>query len=221
MSFELTREQIDIQKAAREFAEGEFREVARDLDARETFDDTLWQKAADLGFLAVFVEEKYDGLGMGYLDQCLINEEFARVDCGIAQAIEATYFGTQLIQAVGSQEQKQKYLPAICSGKMRMGMAITEPDAGSDVASIITEAVEDGDEYVITGNKVFITNCTVADFIVVLCVTNPERSKKSTRLSTIIVETSREGYVVVSPLLYPGGAPLCWIAYRSIAVRRI
>jgi alkylation response protein AidB-like acyl-CoA dehydrogenase len=194
MSFELTREQIDIQKAAREFAEGEFREVARDLDARETFDDALWQKAADLGFLAVFVEEKYDGLGMGYFDQCLINEEFARVDLGIAHAIESSYFGTQLIQSVGSQEQKQKYLPAICSGKMRMGMAITEPDAGSDVASIITEAVEDGDEYVITGNKVFITNCTVADFIVALCVTNPEQPRRYNRLSTIIVETNREGY---------------------------
>ncbi|MFC1862579.1 acyl-CoA dehydrogenase family protein [Thermodesulfobacteriota bacterium] len=194
MAFELNREQLDIQKAAEEFAEGEFREVARDLDARETFDDTLWKKAAELGFLAVFVEEKYDGLGMGYLEQCLINEEFAKVDLGIAHAIESTFFGSQLIQAAGSEEQKQKYLPAICAGDLRMGMAITEPDAGSDVSAIATEAVKDGDEYVITGNKIFITNCTLADFLVFLCVTDPKNPKIHNRLSTIIVETNREGY---------------------------
>jgi len=194
MSFELNKEQEDIKKAAREFAEGEFREIARELDAKETFDDRLWKKAAELGFLAVFVEEKYEGLGMGYLEQCLINEEFARVDLGIAQSIESTFFGTQLIQEVGSEEQKQKYLPAICSGKMRMGMAVTEPDAGSDVASIATEAIKDGDEYVVSGTKVFITNCTLADFLVVLCVTNPEDPKKHRRLSTILVETNRDGY---------------------------
>ena len=194
MSFELNKEQEDIQKAAREFAEGEFRDVARDLDAQETFDDRLWKKAGELGFLGVFVDEKYDGLGMGYLDQCLINEEFARVDLSIAQSIESTFFGTQLIQAVGTEEQKKTYLPAICSGEMRMGMAITEPDAGSDVVSISTEAIQDGDEYVISGSKIFITNCTRADFLVALCVTNPNESKKHNRLSTILVETDRDGY---------------------------
>lgn len=194
MGFELNREQKDIQKAAREFAEGEFRGIARELDSKETFDDALWKKAAELGFLAVFIDEKYDGMGMGYLEQCLINEEFAKVDMGIAQAIEASFFGAQLIQIAGSEEQKQRYLPAICSGEMRVGVAVTEPDAGSDVASISTEAVKDGDEYVISGNKVFISNCNIADFIVVLCVTNPEEPKKHNRLSTIIVETDREGY---------------------------
>ena len=146
MPFELTSEQKDIKKAAREFAEGEFRDVARELDSKEMFDDTLWKKAAELGFLAVFVDEKYGGLGAGYLDQFLIDEEFARVDLGIAQAIQSSFFGSQLIQVAGSEEQKLKYLPSICSGEKRMGMAITEPDAGSDVASISTEAVRDGNE---------------------------------------------------------------------------
>jgi acyl-CoA dehydrogenase len=194
MYFTLTREQADIQKAAREFAEKEFRPVARDLDARETFDDRLWKKAAELGFLAVFVPEKYGGLGLGYLEQCLIVEEFARVDLGIAHAIESAFFGSQLILLVGREEQKQAYLPAICSGKTRMGVAITEPDAGSDVASISTMALRDGEEYVINGNKVFITNCTLADFLVVLCVTNPDHPKRHERFSTIIVETNRAGY---------------------------
>jgi alkylation response protein AidB-like acyl-CoA dehydrogenase len=194
MYFSLTQDQINIQKAAREFSEGEFRDIARELDKNETFDERLWKKAAELGFLGVFIEEKYDGMGMGYLDQCLIVEEFARVDLGIAHAIESTFFGTQLIQLVGTEEQKRKYLPQICNGKLRMGMAITEPDAGSDVSAVSTTAVLENDEYVISGSKIFITNCNVADFLVVLCVTNPDHPKIHQRFSTIIVETNRPGY---------------------------
>jgi len=194
MSFSPTKEQIDIQRAAREFAEGEFRPIARELDAKEMFDDRLWKKAANLGFLAVFVDEKYGGLGLGYLEQCLIVEEFARVDLGIAHAIESTFFGTQLIQLAGSEKQQERYLPPICRGEMRMGVAITEPDAGSDVTSVTTAAIKENDEYVINGNKIFITNATLADFLIVLCVTNPDHPKKHERFSTILVETNRTGY---------------------------
>lgn len=194
MAFTLTKEQLDIQKAAREFSEGELRAVARDLDARETFDDRLWKKAGELGFLAVFVDEKYDGLGLGYLEQCLIVEEFARVDLGLAHALESTFFGSQLIQLAGNEKQKEQYLPALCRGEMRMGVAITEPDAGSDVTAVTTQAIKEGGDYVITGNKIFITNATLADFLIVLCVTNPEHPKKHERFSTVIVETNRPGY---------------------------
>lgn len=193
-SFELTPEQQDIKRAAREFAEGEIRPIARELDEKEEFDPRLWKKAAELGFLAVFVPEEYGGAGYGYLEQCLIIEEFARVDTACAQAIESTFFGSQIILMFGSEEQKRKYLPAICGGEMRMGVAVTEPDAGSDVASISTRAEKDGDHYVISGNKMFITNANVADFLIVACVTNPEAPKKHERLSLIIVETSRPGY---------------------------
>ena len=144
--FELTREQADIRKAAREFAEGEFTDIARELDDKGCFDDRLWKKAAELGFLAVFISEKYDGMGMGYLEQCLIVEEFARIDLGITHAIESTFFGSQLIEMVGTEAQKNRYLPALCLGVVKMGMAITEPDAGSDVAAVSTEAVREGDE---------------------------------------------------------------------------
>jgi alkylation response protein AidB-like acyl-CoA dehydrogenase len=194
MQYGLTREQMDIQKAAREFAEGELRAVARDLDARETFDDRLWKKAAELGFLAVFVDEKYGGLGMGYLEQCLIVEEFARVDLGIAHALESAFFGSQLIQLAGTEEQKERYLPSLCRGEMRMGVAITEPDAGSDVTAVSTEAIKEKDEFIINGNKIFITNATLADFMIVLCVTNSDHPKKHERFSTILVETNRPGY---------------------------
>ena len=84
--YSLSKEQREIKQAAREFAEGEFRAVARELDEKATFDPRLWKKAAELGFLAVFINEQYEGMGMGYLDQCIIIEEFARVDLGITHA---------------------------------------------------------------------------------------------------------------------------------------
>lgn len=191
---ELTGEQRDIKQAAREFAEKEFEEVARELDEKEQFDDRLWKKAAELGFLGVFIEEQYGGAGLGHFEQCLIMEEFARVDTGIAQCMVASYFGTQLIKLFGTETQKQKYLRPVCEGQWRAGMASTEPDAGSDVAAITTTAVKDGDEYVISGNKMFITNATVGDFLLVLCLTDPKNPKKHERMSTIIVETDRPGY---------------------------
>ena len=112
--FELTKEQQEIKKAAREFAEGEFTDIARELDEKGCFDDRLWKKAAELGFVGVFIPETYEGLGLGYLEQCLINEEFARIDLGIAHAIESTFFGSQLIDLVGTEEQKKRYLSSIC-----------------------------------------------------------------------------------------------------------
>jgi alkylation response protein AidB-like acyl-CoA dehydrogenase len=192
--FELTAEQRDIRQAAREFAEKEFRDIARELDDNERFDDTIWKKAAENGFIGVFIPEKYGGAGLGHFEQCLILEEFARVDGGIAQTLSACHFGTQMITLYGTEEQKQKYLPPICAGQWRSGMASTEPDAGSDVASMTTTAVADGDEYVISGSKTFITNANIGNFLVVLCVTDPKNPKKHDRFSTIIVETDRPGY---------------------------
>lgn len=191
---ELTAEQRDIKMAAREFAEKEFTDIARELEEKEEFDDRIWKKAAENGFLGVFIPEAYGGQGLGHLEQCLILEEFARIDLGIAHQLDSTFFGAQFILFKGTEEQKLKYLPPVCEGKWRIGMASTEPDAGSDVSSISTKAVKDGDYYVLNGNKVFITNCTTSDFLVVIAVTNPDTKKKHDRLSAIIVDTKSPGY---------------------------
>jgi len=191
---ELTAEQRDIKMAAQEFAEKEFRDIARELEAKEEFDDRIWKKTAENGFLAVFVPEEYGGQGLGHFEQCLILEEFARVDLGIAHQIDSTFFGAQFILFKGTEEQKKKYLPPVCEGKWRIGMASTEPEAGSDVASIATTATKDGDYYVLRGNKVFITNCTTSDFMVVVCITTPEAKRKHERLGAIIVDTKSPGY---------------------------
>ncbi|MGD0658740.1 MAG: acyl-CoA dehydrogenase family protein [Syntrophorhabdales bacterium] len=192
--FRLTPEQKDIKQAAREFAEKEFTDVARELDDNERFDDSLWKKTAENGFLGVFIPEEYGGAGLGHFEQCLIIEEFARVDGGIAQSMVASYFGTQMIKLFGTEAQKEKYLPPVCNGTWRAGMASTEPDAGSDVAAIATTAKKEGADYVINGTKMFITNANIGNYLVVLCLTDPKNPKTHNRMSTIIVETDRPGY---------------------------
>ncbi|NWG01912.1 MAG: acyl-CoA/acyl-ACP dehydrogenase [Syntrophaceae bacterium] len=193
MDFELTDEQKDIKKAAREFAEGAFPEVAEECDLNETFPRALWKKACDLGFVGVFIEEAYGGPGLGILENVLIMEEFCRVDAGCAGVVLTT-LGSEFIQLYGREEQKKKYLPLLPKGEAIMGMAITEPDVGSDAASITTTAQRVKDHYVIDGNKMFITNGSIADFIIVLCLTNENEKVKSKRQSAILVETHRKGF---------------------------
>ena len=193
MDFELTDEQKDIKKAAREFAEGMFPEIAEECDLKETFPRALWKKACDLGFVGVFIDEAYGGPGLGLLENVLIMEEFCRVDAGCAGVILTT-LGSEFILLYGREEQKKKYLPGLTQGKTIMGMAITEPDAGSDVASITTTARKVNQHYVINGNKMFITNGSIADFIIVLCLTNENERVKSKRQSAVLVETDRKGF---------------------------
>jgi alkylation response protein AidB-like acyl-CoA dehydrogenase len=193
MDFELTDEQKDIKKAAREFAEGMFPEVAEECDLNETFPKALWKKACALGFVGVFIDEAYGGPGLGLLENILIMEEFCRVDAGCASVILTT-LGSEFILLYGREEQKKKYLPGLTKGETIMGMAITEPDAGSDVASVNTRALRVKDHYVINGNKMFITNGTIADFLVILCVTNENEMVKSKRHSALLVETNRKGF---------------------------
>jgi len=193
MDFELTDEQKDIQKAAREFAEKTFPEVAEECDLNETFPMELWKKACELGFVGVFIDEAYGGAGLGFLEHALITEEFSRVDAGCGSILTTT-LGSEFILSCGREEQKKKYLPLLPKGEAIMGMAITEPDAGSDVASVSTVARKVNGHYVINGSKIFITNGSIADYIVALCLTDEEERVKTNRHSAIIIETDREGF---------------------------
>ena len=194
MDFTLSKEQQDIQQAAREFALGEFPERAQEFDRNETFDLGIWRKACDLGFVGVFIDEKYGGSGLGYFEHCLIVEEFWAVDAGIANAIILGTFGAEHLCNFGTEEQKKKYLPPLVKGEAIMGMAITEPDAGSDPAAATTTAIRDGDEYIINGSKMFITNGDIAKYMLVFCQTDPDNPDRHKRHSFFLVETDRDGY---------------------------
>lgn len=191
---ELTSEQKDVKQAAREFAEGEFKERAKEFDEKEEFDLSIWKKACENGFVGTFIKEEYGGHGLGFLDHSLIAEEFWRVDPGCGQAVLSTTFGSEMIQAFGSEELKKKYLPPLVAGEAIMGFGITEPDAGSDAAGIKTKAERKNGKWVINGSKMFITNGCLADRLLVLCVTDPENPSVHKRHSAILVDTKQPGF---------------------------
>lgn len=193
MDFKLSKEQQDIVKAAKEFALGEFPDWALEFDREEKFPMDIWKKACELGFVGVFIDEKYDGAGMGFLEHSLITEEFWAVDPGIGMAILSTTFGSEIIGLFGTEEQKRQILPQLVSGKAILGAAITEPDAGSDVTSATTTAVKEGDTWVINGSKMFITNGSLGDFLMVFCQTDPDNPNRHDRYSFILVPADTEG----------------------------
>jgi alkylation response protein AidB-like acyl-CoA dehydrogenase len=193
MDFELTNRQKQIRLAAREFAEGEFPGVAREVDRKEEFPKELWKKACDLGFIGVFIKKEYGGLGLGFLEFAMVMEEFWRVDPGCGNIL-LTSFGAELIQHYGTEEQRRRYLPPLTKGKSIMGTAITEPDAGSDILSVLTFARKEGDHYVINGAKQFITNGSIAHYLAVFCMTHPEADSRLRRFGVVIVETDRPGF---------------------------
>ncbi len=194
MDFELTKEQQDIKNAAREFAEGEFPQLAKECDEEEKFDLNLLEKARELGFVGSNIPEEYGGPGLSYFENALIVEEFWRVDPGLAAAICSTTFGAAILMAYATEDQKKNYLTPLVEGQSIMATAVTEPDAGSDVTCAKTTAVRDGEEYVINGSKMFITNGTLADYILVFCKTHPGEPSRHNQYSVILVEKDRAGF---------------------------
>ena len=196
MDFRFSEEQIQIMEAARKFARKEFPKVARDCDRQERFPKEVWQMAGELGFMGIFIAEEYGGLGLGVLEHALVMEEFWRVDPGVGNILLAV-FGSEIISAFGSEEQKRRYLNEIAQGRSIWACAITEPNAGSDIFAQSTTARRDGDEYIINGSKQFISNGTVADYVLVMCRTNPEEKNRFKRHGFLVVERSSKGFSAV------------------------
>ena len=194
MDFSLSRENNDIIREAGRFARGEFNDRAREFDREEKFDLKIWKKACDLGFVGVFIDEKYGGAGYGFFEHCLINEEFWAVDPGIGSAILSCTFGAELLELYGTDAQKELVLPQLVSGKAIMGTAITEPDAGCDVTGATTTAEKEGDQWVINGSKMFATNGTLAKYMLIFCQTDPDNPSRHKRHSFILVPTDIPGY---------------------------
>jgi len=191
--FRLTPEQKDIKQAAREFAEKEFTDVARELDDNERFDDSLWKKTAENGFLGVFIPEEYGGMGGGIFDNCLAVEKLGEACIGIATTFAASGLGAYPILLYGSGELKNKYLPQIASGKKLAAFGLTEPGAGSDVSGIQTTAVRDGNHYIINGSKQWITNGGEAEIYSILAIT--DRAKGPRGASFFVVEKGDPGFL--------------------------
>ncbi len=192
MDFELTEELRMLEDMAYKFAQNELAPLSHECDREEKYTPEVVKKAAENGLVGAWIPEEYGGAEAGSLGLAVITEQLSRVDMGIGLNVVAASFGSEAIYLYGTEEQKKKYLPPVCRGEMVSAGAYTEPDAGTDVAGYRTRAVKDGDDYVINGNKMFITNGTVCDFMIVQCITSPEE-KPHNSFSMIIVPSDTQG----------------------------
>ncbi|MEJ2096924.1 MAG: acyl-CoA dehydrogenase family protein [Deltaproteobacteria bacterium] len=196
MEFSLSTEQEILRDSVRNFAEKEIKPVAQELDKNEIFSLDTMQKMAELGLFGIFVSEKYGGQGMDYISYIIATEEIARVDGSHAATVAAgNSLGIGPLYYFGNEAQKQKYLPSLCRGETLWAFGLTEPNAGSDAANSRTTAVLDGDEWVINGSKIFITNASskISAGATVLCKTGTRDDGKP-ELSCILVENGTPGY---------------------------
>ncbi|WP_267644173.1 acyl-CoA dehydrogenase family protein [Haloarchaeobius amylolyticus] len=194
MDFALTDEQKQIKEEVRRFAENEIEPVAQEYDVEEKYPWDIMEKAADAGLLGAHIPFEYGGADYGNLESALITEELFAVDPGIGLCLTSASFGADAIMEFGTEDQKERFLEPIPTGEAIMGAAISEPDTGSDVSSVSTQAEKDGDEWVINGNKMWITNGSIGDYYVVLCQTDPEAEGRYNGFSQIVVESDRDGF---------------------------
>jgi len=174
INFVLTETQQEYLEMAEKFTKEEIIPVAAHYDRTGEYPWEVLKKAHANGLMNLHIAEEYGGMGLGTLDGCLITEKMAYGCTGIMTAIEANGLGSMPIMIAGNEEQKKKYLTRLIEEPIMCAYGVTEPGAGSDVASIKTKAVRKGDEYVINGQKMWITNGGVADFYFVLARTNPD-----------------------------------------------
>jgi acyl-CoA dehydrogenase len=194
MDFELTDEQKQLKKTVRKFGDEEIKPVAKEYDRAEKYPWEVVDKAAESGLLAPQIPMEYGGPGYEVLETAIVIEELFAADPGVGLCLSSTGFGTEAIIEFGTEEQKERFLEPVAAGEMISGAAISEPDTGSDVSSVSTRAEKDGDEWVINGNKMWITNGSVGDFFVVLCQTDPDADGRYNGFSQIIVESDRDGF---------------------------
>ena len=199
MDFELSKSQKEIQKAVRDFVKGEFKkDVIEKLVEDHAYPTAIWKKAAELGFIGIHFPEAYSGEGLGVMENILVAEELCRGDSSVGACLILADFASEIVLHFGSDEMKATWLPKVAEGEVLSCGAFTEPDHGSDITRMDTTAFRDGDEWVVNGSKIFITNGgEMAGFYSVLCQTDPDVAPSHRGMSLILVEADREGVSTV------------------------
>jgi alkylation response protein AidB-like acyl-CoA dehydrogenase len=222
LAFGFTAEQEMLRKVVGDFAAKELTpEWLRELDrtGRAPHDEIL-PKMAALGFTSLVIPREYGGLGGGCVDATVLLEGLGRASLSIASLLNfAIGFGTQTIIAFGTEEQKRHYLPSVCRGEMIFAFSLTEPNAGSDAASIRTRAVRDGDHFVINGTKIFTTGAAEAKCLLV--ATRTDTSKPKHRgISLFLVDPKTPGirYRPIEKLGMRGAGGLYEVQYEDVRV---
>ncbi len=194
MNFCLTEDETLLRKSVREFAEREIKPHVRTWDEAQQFPATLLSQLADLGLMGIQFAPEYGGSGMSAVDYCICIEELARVDPSVSLSVAAhNGLGAAHIAMFGTEQQKQRYLAPLARGEKLAAWGLTEPGSGSDAAAMRTTATRDGDSWVLTGSKAFITHGQSGDTMVVMAVTDKTNGNKG--ISAFIVERGTPGFV--------------------------
>ncbi|ARS90518.1 acyl-CoA dehydrogenase family protein [Natrarchaeobaculum aegyptiacum] len=191
MAFSLSDEQKAIRDAVREFGENEIKPVAEEYDQEQIYPEDLRKKAAEYDFVAPSIPLEYGGAGMDKVSSTIVTEELWRADPGIGSAIGSAGFGSNMIIEFGDEWMKEEWLPKIADGEVASVSMISEPAHGSNVAGMETVAEKDGDEFVVNGNKMWITNGTVADVGVLMAKTSPGERHRG--ITAFLVEMDWDG----------------------------
>ncbi|WP_170008391.1 acyl-CoA dehydrogenase [Bacillus fonticola] len=195
MNFQLSEEHEMIRKMVRDFAENEVAPTAAERDEEERFDHGIFNMMAELGLTGIPWPEQYGGIGSDYLAYCIAVEELSRVCASTGVTLSAhTSLAGWPIYTFGNEKQKHQYLKPMAEGKSIGGYGLTEPSSGSDAGGMRTVAVRDGDNYILNGSKIFITNGGIADFYVVFALTDPSSKQKGT--TAFIVDKDFPGFSV-------------------------
>jgi len=193
LQFELTKAQLMVRQLAYDFAQNEVKPVAAQFDESEEFIWDIYRKMAPMGFMGMLVPQEYGGAGADTVSYAIVVEELSRA-CGSTGITVAAHNSlcTGHILRHGTEEQKRKYLPKLASGEWLGAWGLTEPNAGSDAGATETTAALEGDEWVINGNKTFITNGSIAGLTVIMARTDPGKGTRG--ISAILVENGTPGY---------------------------
>jgi butyryl-CoA dehydrogenase len=195
MNFQLSEEHGMIRKMVRDFAKNEIEPTAAQRDEEQHFDRAIFDKMAELGLTGIPWPEEYGGIGSDFLAYCIAVEELSRVDASIGVTLSAhTSLAGWPVYKFGTEEQKQKYLRPMAQGEKIGAYGLTEPSSGSDAGGMKTTARLNGDHYVISGSKIFITNGGIADIYIVFASTDPTQKTKG--ITAFIVESDFPGFSV-------------------------